>query len=203
MKGFFKGNLERLNEYFKEDIIEHSFGTQQFASSFLFNDVYPTDNETISFETRSQIAIDRQTQGVQKGALFFIECLSKGAKLAGSINIRNLRLYHLGQLYAIIMMANDQNISIGFNKTRGYGKIKFSIKELIIDTLPNQWIFNSTDGKIIISDGIKTIEFKDENFNTNSLKTKKSLLMDNYQFKEKEASMIMESCLEIIKKGEN
>ena len=135
-KGFFRGNLLRLEDYFKEELINGTFGSEdpqtrkKFASNLFFSDFLPSDRSSILFENRPQIKINRKTLSTERGALLSLETLSKGAIFGGHIIARNCSIQQFALIYAVIFLANKKLIRIGFNKTRGFGQIKLNVKSI-------------------------------------------------------------------------
>ena len=179
LKGFFRGNLERMLPYLDTDLYSpregiYDFGTQSFGSNFLFHEAHPRDPQDLRFESRTQIAIDRKTMGPKRGALLNLECLSAGAVFSGQITIRNGDVMHLGLLHSIMNFANDGYLALGFNKSRGYGTLKFVPVQLTIESFSEDswgWTWDESNQKLVLSnfsydlsidlDGDRPI-FKDE-----------------------------------------
>jgi len=136
MKGFFRGNLERISHILNISDFGRLFGNNNEGSCIYFSELEPDDLKTIKYESRSQIAIDRKTLSTKSGALLFLECLSSDVVFKGSILLRNAGLKALAYIYFIILMANEEMIRLGFNKSRGYG---------IIEIKPTSIEFNCID----------------------------------------------------------
>lgn len=200
LKGFFKGNLDRLKNYLPSDEIENSFGKQQFGSHFFFDECSP-EPETIRFESRPQIAIDRKTLGAKHGALMFLECVSKGAVFNGSITIRNFNLSHLGLVQAIIKLVNDQYLRLGSNKSRGFGMLKIDVIGIDMLVFNDDLVKISLNGdklSIKINNKEKTIEVQSDKIQKIS-----EVLNDKWVMNGESANKILEEAFISIKKNVN
>jgi len=145
IKGFIRGNLERISTYLKkgDKIIPNRFGYTHFnkpkntrkennASNIYCNQFIAHHPQ---FEIRPQIAINPKTQATRHGALLNLESVSTGTVFEGSIKLRNWDIRLLGMLGIIIDLANKGLISLGSNKSRGFGVLKFEIEKLTIQIL--------------------------------------------------------------------
>lgn len=198
LKGFFKGNLDRLKAYLPETEIDNSFGKQQFGSHFFFNECYPELN-TIRFESRPQIAIDRKTLGAKHGALMFLECVSKGATFNGSITIRNFNLAHLGLVQAIIKLVNDQYLRLGSNKSRGFGILKIDVTGVEMMVFNQEVVKISLDKNqlnILINDKSVKLDIK----SPDTVETISEILNQKYLVKGDAATSLLEQAFGTIKK---
>lgn len=197
LKGFFKGNLDRLKDYLPSDQIEKSFGQQTFGSHFFFDECCSI-SETVRFESRPQIAIDRKTLGAKKGALMFLECVSKGAIFKGSITIRNFNIAHLGLVQAIIKLVNDQYLRLGSNKSRGFGMLKIDI--IGIDML----VFNEDLVKISLNGNKLSIKINNKEITieaqSDEIQKISEVLNDKWVIYGESANKILEQALNSIKK---
>jgi CRISPR-associated RAMP protein (TIGR02581 family) len=104
------------------------FGAPSYSSKITFSDAYPLgeDGEVLpfSFNTRTGIAIDRNSGAVLRGALYTVEFIEPGAKFRFLMTSRNLPNYALGLVSTIIRMMNSGEVKIGGFKTRGFGAVK-------------------------------------------------------------------------------
>jgi len=167
LKGFFRGNLERVIPDNKmAGYIEDLFGkigNETQASRIFFDEFHLKKGQDLGLESRPQIAIDRKTLGVKKGALFFLEAVSADTIFEGSIKLRNWKLEHFGLCSFIFNIANLGLIRLGFNKTRGFGEVQIkpkSVSLLIIGGSSNNYVkISNKNGKLEIHeiDGKKSI----------------------------------------------
>lgn len=177
IKGFLRGNLERLSNYIEEgkDLIRNRFGFSHFnkpknadrsnSASNIYCNQFIAENP--NFELRPQIAIDPKTQSARYGALLNLECVSAGTVFKGSIQLRNWDIKLLGMIGMVLQLANKGLISIGSNKSRGFGKLKFVINKIQLQFLggENNSFFkcNIYEENCTISDSDNEIQFKADN----------------------------------------
>jgi len=98
------------------------------ASKVKFRDAYPT-NKIETMLTRSGTALDRKTGSTYSGILYTTEAVPAGASfnfefVCDSLNEEEMRL-----LKAALKSVEDS--SLGGLSSRGFGKIRFNIKEII------------------------------------------------------------------------
>lgn len=151
LKGFVRGNLERLSStVFKENserLLKKIFGgsgENEWASAVLFHDLKAEKFEIIE---RPHIAIDPEKQSVRN--LFYVECVTDGSVFSGDIlTARNLSPRALAILYTVISAANLGIFRLGGFKSRGYGEVEIKIEKLRF-IIPS----NKTKGKLSV-DGL-------------------------------------------------
>jgi len=138
LKGFFRGNLQRvlkaqLSDDDVERLLNNLFGsgaekkeTDSHGSTVFFHQLTANKKDVL---IRKHIKINPETQSVNN--LFDVEYVPDDTKFSGKILItRNLSPVYLGLFHLISNLANDEIFKIGGFKSRGYGSISFLIKEL-------------------------------------------------------------------------
>jgi len=131
LKGFFRSNFKRilngLNISNSEDFVSEIFGTTEHASRVLFTDALPMHTPLVL--VKKHIQINPMTGGVLHGP-FDVECVAEGSKFEGKIVTRNLPLSYLAFVAAVASLANAGFAKIGGFKSRGYGSVDITVKDL-------------------------------------------------------------------------
>jgi len=136
LKGFFRGNLQRIL-YMKfdsdrvESLLNEIFGGKEegeLASTVLFHELEAEANKFKIVE-RKHIAIDPEKGSVKN--LFDVECVVDGSVFSGCLlTARNLSPKGLALLKAVIDATNFGLAKLGGFKSRGYGSIEIELDEL-------------------------------------------------------------------------
>jgi len=106
------------------------FGSASFSSHVSFSDAYPKAGVIPQRGIKTGIAIDRRSGAVKKGALYTIEFIMPGSEFEGSIMLVNLPNYAIGLLSTVIENINLGVIKIGGFKSRGFGTVEITPKDL-------------------------------------------------------------------------
>ena len=110
------------------------FGSTNMASRVLIKDALPLDRleEGKGITIKPGIALHRETKTVIRGALFRTEVVDPGAKFSLEIIIVNPEKWMLGLIYAGLKAI--ETTGLGGQVTRGPGKVKFVIDEIVKHT---------------------------------------------------------------------
>jgi len=114
--------LDATKIYEMSCLICKLFGSTESASRLMIGDAYLKDGCNAKTEKRSGVGIDRFTGGASSGALFELEVVSS-AEFETQIYIRNFELWQLGLLAYVFKDFKDGFVSIGYGKSRGFGKV--------------------------------------------------------------------------------
>ncbi|EZQ01538.1 hypothetical protein CM19_13045 [Candidatus Acidianus copahuensis] len=168
LKGIFRSTVARILNKNSEDIY-YLFGGKvsnggnqevSIGSPLIFDD-FISDHVIPSLE-RSHIKINPKSGGVQH--LFQVEYVPNNVKFYGNILARNLAPLTLGYIVSAVKALMDQRIvKVGGFKSRGYGAVSFSLKEVSFLVPSKSSSFktrftrngNETEVKIEIVDGNK------------------------------------------------
>lgn len=134
-----------LNSYKQSCLICKFFGSTENASRLIVRDAYLKDDCKVKFETRTGVGIDRFTGGAASGPLFSLE-VATNAEFKAQLYMRNFELWQLGLLAYVFKDFNEGLISIGYGKSRGFGKVIGKVDKVEISYLgknrpspPNIW----------------------------------------------------------------
>jgi len=105
------------------------FGSASYYSHISFSDAYPK-NQVPRRGVKTGIAIDRRSGAVKKGALYTVEFVMPGSEFEGSIRFYNLPNYAIGLISTVLNNINLGIIKIGGFKSRGFGTVEVTPKEL-------------------------------------------------------------------------
>lgn len=135
-------NKSEMTPYKNSCVICKLFGNTGTASRIHIYDGSISDNFQINI--RDGIAIDRFTGGVKSGATFQNMVL-ENCSFESKIVIRNFELWQLGLLAYVLRDLEEEQLSIGFGKSKGFGKVTGKIENLILKyySAPVQKIQNS------------------------------------------------------------
>lgn len=116
-----------------------TFGSVHIAGRFHAHDAYPVEErwaETNRTEARTQVGLDRKTQGPAggTGALFEVEVVVGGA-FAARVAGENFSLWQLGLLLQTLRDVDSGLTRIGGLKSRGMGAVKVKNVSLTFRTL--------------------------------------------------------------------
>jgi len=109
------------------------FGCAGQASRIIFSDADIKDGKSVY---RDMIGIDRFTGGVSTGgddgggANMRVHAI-ENATFTTTITVTNFELWQLGLLAYLFRDFEEKRVSIGHGKTKGFGRIKGEIKEMI------------------------------------------------------------------------
>ncbi|MGB9759666.1 MAG: type III CRISPR-associated RAMP protein Csx7 [Thermoproteota archaeon] len=124
------GNVDSIvNTLSKYCLICKMFGSASYYSHVSFSDAYPK-NQVPRRGVKTGIAIDRRSGAVRKGALYTVEFVMPGSEFEGSIKFLNLPNYAIGLISTVIDNLNLGVIKIGGFKSRGFGTVEVTPKEL-------------------------------------------------------------------------
>jgi len=136
LKGFFRGNLQRIL-YMKfdgegvESLLNEIFGGKEKdenTSSILFHELKAEANK-YKIAERKHIAINPEKGSVRN--LFDVECVMDGSMFSGCLlTARNLSPKGLALLKTVIDATNFGLAKLGGFKSRGYGSIEIRLDEL-------------------------------------------------------------------------
>jgi CRISPR-associated RAMP protein (TIGR02581 family) len=124
------------------------FGHPLFASRISFLDLQVKDetwNEAL-MQIRDGIQIDRESGTAKDKALFDYEIIPPGVKFYLEILVDNPQDYELGLLFTAFNSINDGFVLLGGNTSRGLGRFKISIEEIL--DLTKKDILNGTSNLI-------------------------------------------------------
>jgi len=107
------------------------FGSTFFKGRIAISDAYLVPETTYVLEERDGVAIDRFTGGAASGALFQAEVVSQ-AQFKTKVKIRNFECWQLGMLAIIMNDLEEEFIQIGSGTSRGFGRIKGTVKNATI-----------------------------------------------------------------------
>jgi len=113
--------LDAMRAYRMSCLICRLFGSTEHASRLMFRDVYLRDGSSATIEKRSGVGIDRFTGGVASGP-FELKVVSH-AEFETQIYLRNFELWQLGLLAYVFKDFDNGLCSIGYGKSRGFGKV--------------------------------------------------------------------------------
>jgi len=152
LKGFFRGNLQRIL-YMKfdgngvESLLSEIFGGKEkdeHASTIFFHELEANE---YTIAERKHIAIDPEKGSVSN--LFDVECVMDGSTFSGCLlTARNLSPKGLALLKTVIDATNFGLAKLGGFKSRGYGNIEIRLDELRF-ILPGKSADELRDGLII------------------------------------------------------
>jgi CRISPR/Cas system CSM-associated protein Csm3 (group 7 of RAMP superfamily) len=203
IKGFIRGTLERLKTAVPdiENIAKERFGyvnernlqRKNNASTIFFDDFEAIDPE---FDLRPMIKIDPATMSVERGAMLTLECIREGTIFKGGMTIRNWDLDIFGYLKTVIDLANNQLVSIGSNKSRGFGHIEFKNPSITLNIIgkntSNPHIkFDEKNNKIMI-------EKKEIQLPTTAKIDTSDPIITKITIQAKDAENFMEICKKLI-----
>ncbi len=114
--------LNGMDSYRQSCLICKLFGSTENASRLIVRDAYVKDDSNVKLETRTGVGIDRFTGGSVSGALFSLE-VATNAEFKAHLYIRNFELWQLGLLAYAFKDFEDGIISIGYGKSRGFGRV--------------------------------------------------------------------------------
>ncbi|RLI35977.1 hypothetical protein DRO55_04425 [Candidatus Bathyarchaeota archaeon] len=97
------------------------------ASKVKFRDALPLE-EVKEFEVRTGIALDRERGSVHRKALYTIEAVPAGTRFGFEMVAENLTDEELSLLLAAVKSVQDTGL--GGSSTRGFGKVRVSIKRV-------------------------------------------------------------------------
>jgi CRISPR-associated protein Csm3 len=109
-----------------------TFGHTVQAGHLRVSDAYPPKDlasQTNATEQRDGVAIDRQTGGAMRGALYTLEIVTRGA-FEGELWLRNFQLWQVGLLALALHDLGQGRVPIGFGKSRGLGQVKVTYRDL-------------------------------------------------------------------------
>ncbi len=113
--------LHATEAYKMSCLICRLFGSTENASRLMIRDAYLKNGCDTRIEKRSGVGIDRFTGGVASGP-FELGVVSN-AEFETQIYIRNFELWQLGLLAYVFKDFEDGFVSIGYGKSRGFGKV--------------------------------------------------------------------------------
>jgi CRISPR-associated RAMP protein (TIGR02581 family) len=122
-KGEGAKKLDAVNVYQMSCLICKLFGSTESASRLLIRDAYLKNGSNAKTEKRSGVGIDRFTGGASSGALFELEVVRSSVEFEAQIYIRNFELWQLGLLAYVFKDFEDGFVSVGYGKSRGFGKV--------------------------------------------------------------------------------
>lgn len=204
MKGFIRGTLERMKLALSnvEENPEERFGYTKIeketkkgehrGSSVFFDDFEAIDPD---FGIRPMISIDPKTMAVKGKALVHLESIVEGTIFKGGMTIRNWDFKIFGYIKMVIDLANDSLVSIGSNKSRGFGQIEFKNPKISLNIIgasnSNPIKFDQNNKKIII-------ERKEINLPENSKVNQDDPIMTNILIEGKGADNFLKECKKLI-----
>lgn len=101
------------------------FGGREVAGRLLFKDCYFI-GDSVNYEYRDGIKIDRETGAVANSAKFDYEIVPKGSKFDFYLIGENLESQQMNYLDFIIRELESGKLSIGGKTTRGMGRIRLT-----------------------------------------------------------------------------
>ncbi len=107
------------------------FGSTYFVGRLETSDAYIDENASYTLEERDGVSIDRFTGGAAKRAKFELQVLSQGT-FNSSLRIRNFELWQLSLALVTLKDFLDGYVRIGYGKSRGLGKVKGKMNEVLL-----------------------------------------------------------------------
>lgn len=208
MKGFIRGTLERLEPALStvKEIANERFGyirgsnknkRENNGSCVFFDDFEAIDPD---FGIRPMISIDPETMSVKGGAMLTLESIVEGTIFKGGMTIRNWDFKIFGYIKMVMDLANASLVSIGSNKSRGFGQIEFKNPRISLNIIGTS---NSNPIKFDQNNNKITIEKKTIDLPENTTVNNDDPIMTNILIEGKEAKDFLEMCKKQIPiKGE-
>lgn len=106
------------------------FGHMIQASRLATRDAYPLDPGAVRLETRYGVAIDRRSGGVAVGP-FELEVATSG-QFATRLHLHNFERWQVGLLALVLRDLSQQQLSLGFGKSRGLGRVRAHYQRLTL-----------------------------------------------------------------------
>lgn len=103
-----------------------TFGSAKLSGRFQVRDAYPARDyfdQTNRVEARTQVGLDRKTQGPATGTLFDVEAVTAGA-FSARIDGESFSLWQLALILQALRDLNSGFLRIGGMKSRGMGAVK-------------------------------------------------------------------------------
>ncbi|MEX2702801.1 MAG: CRISPR-associated RAMP protein [Thermofilum sp. ex4484_82] len=130
-----------LKQYLRENMLEEAkkllqkyclvckvFGTTSYKAHLYVSDAYPIGD--VSRGVKVGIAIDRRSGTARRGALYTIEYIEPGFVFQSGLIFKNLPNYLIGLVISALDMINSGFVAIGGFKTRGFGKVEVTFKNI-------------------------------------------------------------------------
>lgn len=124
-----RSNKQSSPSYANTCVICKLFGCTGTASRIQVHDSAISRQGIVG--VRDGIGIDRFTGGVSSGANFKNEVL-EGYTFQSEITIRNFELWQLGLLAYVFSDFKQELVTLGFGKSKGFGRVKGTIGEIRI-----------------------------------------------------------------------
>lgn len=152
IKGFFRANVEKilstLNIFNKTEIVEIMFGSEDKKGVLYFEDVELLDGKKIE---QNRIKIDRFTGGVFTGGNFNNEIITSN-KVEIKVSMKKTNGSEDGRTMSLIAIVMRElgygNLSIGYGKNVGYGKIVGEEIKIIGEEVEDE-LMNESEKNII------------------------------------------------------
>ncbi|OZM56249.1 hypothetical protein CIB95_12560 [Lottiidibacillus patelloidae] len=136
-----KDKYESIEFYDKLNPINQLFGHSVFRGRLTVEDAMFNSN-TVSTDTRTNIAIDRFRGGSKNGALFETECITKG-DASTTVHLKNPEEWQIVWLCFLIRDLQKGNLSIGAKSSIGFGEVNVGCNDISINVynqnLQSKW----------------------------------------------------------------
>ena len=165
------------------------FGSTESASRLLIRDAYLKNGSDDKTEKRSGVGIDRFTGGASSGALFELEVVKSSVEFKTQIYIRNFELWQLGLLAYVFKDFEDGFVSVGYGKSRGFGKVIGTVDKVELRYLGNNKpsVPNIRGIRKLVEENVYGFyDEEDEDFPAELTNTNEDGLRRIYTFKDKQ-----------------
>jgi len=161
-----KKKISKIKTYKLSCVICKLFGCTGTASRIQVHDSAISRQGTVG--VRDGIGIDRFTGGVSSGANFKNQVL-EGYTFQSEITIRNFEIWQLGLLAYVFRDFEQELLTLGFGKSKGFGRVKGTIGEIRIAYYRNKIDSKLTDLGDLFTEQIANYGFVAGNLSDDSL----------------------------------
>ncbi|MBC8181885.1 CRISPR-associated RAMP protein [candidate division KSB1 bacterium] len=119
--------LDTVVSYANICLVCKLFGCTASASRIAITDSNIVHQNPAKF--RDGVGIDRFTGGSSTGALFKNHVLTNAA-FTSQVTIRNFEIWQLGLLAYVLRDLENEQVPLGFGKSKGFGKVKATVNNL-------------------------------------------------------------------------
>lgn len=116
--------------------ISQFFGSLGMRGRVQFADAFPVNPDEVKTGVRNGVGIDRITGGARRGALFNLEVVEEGT-FSTQIKMENFELWQLSLILWLVKDLNEGHIRLGSAASRGFGKVKAEVSNVVIRTFKN------------------------------------------------------------------
>lgn len=195
IRGVFRSKYSEILESFNKKIEEdtlfgiHDIDNKYFTKSRIhIEDAYllKENNKSDYEEFNLCTSMKRTKESKGKNIPLYIQAIKEGRKLLTRLKVDNINYNEIFTLLQVFSLSFIDEIRLGSNKSRGFGRVRLNIKDIILEIKDDKEEFLSVDIKkyfdLDLSSSLKVgngylkeiyklkKEYMDFNFNLNNLK---------------------------------